>query len=116
MDCNIRKIEGLTTKIAEIIVNILKSYDIIVRIKEPNDIILNDKKLGGILTETKVIEEQVKCLVIGIGLNINQEEFAHEIIDIATSIKKEMGKEIEAKEFIVEFCNRFEKEIIKRIK
>ena len=115
MNCNIKKVEGLTTEIAEIIVNILKSYDIIVRIKEPNDIILNDKKLGGILTETKVIEEQVKCLVIGIGLNINQEKFAPEIIDIATSIKKETGKEIEAQEFISRFCNEFERYIIEKL-
>ena len=116
MNCNIKKLEGLTTKVAEIIINILKEYDIIAKIKKPNDIILNNKKLGGILTETKVIKEKVKCLVIGIGLNINQEQFTDEIVDVATSIKKETGKEIEAKEFISKFCNNFEKYIEEEVK
>ena len=38
-----------------------------------------------------------------------------DIKDIATSIKKEFNVEINVKEFIAEFCNRFEKEIIKRM-
>ena len=37
-------------------------------IKNPNDIFYNGKKLGGILTETKVSGEIVKDLVIGIGI------------------------------------------------
>lgn len=116
VDCYVKKLDGLTTKIAEIITNILKEkYKIITQIKEPNDIILKNKKLGGILTQTKVIEEKVKCLVIGIGINTNQEKFAPEIENIATSIKKETGKEINSKEFIAEFCNRFEKYIEEKI-
>ena len=43
--------------------------------------------------------------------NASQEKFAKEIREIATSIKKEFGVEIKAKEFIAEFCNLFEKEI-----
>ncbi len=112
MDKNIRELDGLTIKVAEVIVEIFKEkYGINLDIKEPNDLILNGKKLGGILTETKVIAERVKALVIGIGINIRQEEFADEIIDIATSIKKETGKEIDTKEFITEFCNKIEKYI-----
>ena len=111
MNCNIQKLENLTTNIAEIIVEILKENKITTTIKKPNDIILNNKKLGGILTQTKVIEGKVKCLAIGIGLNINQEHFSEEIENIATSIKKETGKTIDAKIFIAEFCNRFERKI-----
>ncbi len=110
IDCNIRKIENLTIKIAQIIKELLdQKYKIKVEIKKPNDIVLNNKKLGGILTQAKVIKENVKCFVIGIGLNLKQENFTDEIIDIATSIKKETGKEIKQEEFISEFCNRFEK-------
>lgn len=111
MDCNVQKLEGLTKNIAEIIVEILKENKIATTIKSPNDIILNNKKLGGILTQSKVIEENVKCLVIGIGLNINQETFPEDIVNVATSIKKETGKTIDVKTFIAEFCNRFEKQI-----
>lgn len=51
MNCDISKLENLTVKIAEIIIEILKDkYGIQLEIKEPNDIYFNSKKLGGILT------------------------------------------------------------------
>ena len=109
---NIKKLEGITTKIASIIVDIMqKNYKIKLNIKHPNDIVYNNKKIGGILTGTKVIGEEVKYLVIGIGINTNQEKFANEIKQIATSIKKEFAIEIDTKDFIAKFCNEFEKEI-----
>lgn len=43
-----------------------KLYDIALEIKFPNDIIYNGKKLGGILTETKLKGDLVKDIVIGI--------------------------------------------------
>ena len=117
MNCNITRLNGLTKKIALIIKEILKQkYNIETKIKEPNDIILNNKKLGGILTETKVIEEKVKALVIGIGINTEQDKFTKEIAEIATSIKKETGKEIKREELIAEFCNRFEQYLEEEIK
>lgn len=116
MNCNIKKLKGITTEIAKIIVNIFKSkYGITLKIKEPNDIVFNNKKIGGILTETKVIYENVKCLAIGIGINTEQKEFSEDISKIATSIKKEFNIDINTEEFIEEFCNEFEKEIIERI-
>lgn len=115
-NCNINQLEGLTIKIAQIIVDIFKSKQgINLAIKEPNDIVSNGKKIGGILTQTKIIGNDVKYLVVGIGINTNKENFTPDIKDIATSIKKEFGVDINTQEFIVEFCNRFEKEIIKRI-
>lgn len=113
-DCDVRKLEGITTEIAKIIIQLLKENHIIAAIKEPNDIILNQKKIGGILTQSKVIKENTKCLVIGIGLNICQKKFAKEIENIATSIKKETGKEINNKLFIAQFCNKFEEFLIKK--
>ena len=58
-----------------------------------------------------IVNEKVKYLVIGIGVNTKKEKFTDDIKDIATSIKKEFGIDIDTKEFIVEFCNQFEKEI-----
>lgn len=117
MDCNIKRLDGLTIEIAEIIVNILKEkYDIDLQIKKPNDLIYNNKKIGGILTETKITYESVKVLACGIGINNSQTEFAKDIEDIASSIKKEFNKEINVVDFISEFCNKFEKIIMERIK
>lgn len=116
LNCNIKKIDGLTTDIAEIILNILKDeYEIELEIKKPNDIVYRGKKIGGILTETKLVSEQVKYLVVGIGINTFKMKFTDDIKDIATSIKKEFDVEIEAKEFVAKFCNKFEKYILERI-
>ena len=116
MDCNIKKIEGITIKIAQIILEVFKNlYNIELQIKVPNDIVYNGKKLGGILTQTKVIRENVKYLVVGIGINTEKENFNDNIKNIATSIKKEFGIYIDTKEFITQFCNEFEKEILKRM-
>lgn len=116
MNCDIQKLDGLTLQIANIIVDIFKEqYGIDLFIKNPNDIVFNNKKIGGILTETKLISEKVKYLVVGIGINTNKEKFVDDIKDIATSIKKEFGIEVDTKKFIAEFCNRFERAIIGRV-
>ncbi|MCI8444164.1 MAG: biotin--[acetyl-CoA-carboxylase] ligase [Clostridia bacterium] len=114
-NCEIQKLEGITIEIANILIKILKEkYGVRLEVKEPNDIVFKGKKIGGILTQSKVVGNQVKCLVIGIGMNIQQEEFAEEIQTIATSIQKEFGISIKPRELIAEFCNAFEKEIKKK--
>ena len=115
-NCSIRKIDGLTIDIAKMILNIFKEeYKVELEIKKPNDIVYHNKKIGGILTETKLVSEQVKYLAIGIGINTLKMQFRDDIKDIATSIKKEFAIEIEAQEFISKFCNKFEKYILERI-
>lgn len=114
--CNIKDLEGITLEIAETIVELFKTkYKIDINIKKPNDLIINNKKVGGILTETKLVSQQVKFLVIGIGINTQKEKFTEDIQYLATSIKKEFNININAEEFISEFCNKFEGKLIKRI-
>ena len=114
-NCNIKKLDGITLKIAQLIIGIFKDqYNIDLQIKLPNDIVFNGKKIGGILTETQIISEVVKYLVIGIGINTNKKSFNDEIKDIATSIRKEFNINVDTQSFVTEFCNRFEKEIFKR--
>ena len=62
------------------------------RIKWPNDIILNDKKVAGILLETKTNNKNDVC-IIGIGINCHQntESFPPELWSAATSIDIESG-------------------------
>ena len=115
-NCNIKKLEGMTTEIAETILEVFeKVYKIKLQIKLPNDIVINNKKIGGILTQTKSNGEFVKYIVIGIGINTNKTYFSNDIKDIATSIKKEFEIDINNKKIIDEFCILFEEKIIKRI-
>lgn len=55
-------------------------------IKWPNDVYCRDKKLGGILIENTLTGNTIKSAVIGIGLNVNQHEFAESISQRATSV------------------------------
>lgn len=117
LNVEIEKLDGVTLEIAEIIRSIFeKEYNILLEIKKPNDIVYNQKKIGGILTETKLVGKFVRDLVIGIGINTNQTEFADEIHDIATSIKNEFGFSVDNEKIISEFCNLFEKKVYERIK
>lgn len=107
------RLSGLTKRIAEIIVDIFKDeYEICLDIKEPNDIFYNGKKLGGILTESKILSNKVKYVVIGIGINTNKVKFNDELKNIATSIKNEFDIIVDTKDFITSFCNRFESVIL----
>lgn len=115
-NCNVRRLNGLTTEIAETIVEIFKDkYGIMLDIKLPNDIYANGKKLGGILTEAKVCGDVVKYLVIGIGINNSQLEFCKELENIATSINKEFKVTISVDEFILEFCKYMENKLANRV-
>ena len=106
---SVDKLENLTIEIAEIILEVFdRLYKIKLEIKRPNDIMTNCQKVGGILTETKLQGKIVKYLVIGIGLNTNQDE-------ISTSIGKEFGIKVENSKVIEEFCKIFDKNLKDRI-
>lgn len=47
----------------------LRNYNIPVLIKWPNDLLLLGRKLGGILTETRVHQGQITQAVVGVGIN-----------------------------------------------
>lgn len=66
-----------------------------VKIKWPNDIYVNGKKIGGILIENTLLNKEVERSIIGIGLNINQTDFADFGNKKATSLKLETDKEFE---------------------
>lgn len=59
--------EGITIEIANTIIEVFKKlFQISLAIKFPNDIVFNGKKIGGILTETKLMGNIVKYMVVGI--------------------------------------------------
>jgi BirA family biotin operon repressor/biotin-[acetyl-CoA-carboxylase] ligase len=66
------------------------------KIKWPNDIILNNKKVAGILVESKKANKYT-AYVIGIGINCHQSklDFPAELRKIATSIDIETGGQID---------------------
>jgi BirA family biotin operon repressor/biotin-[acetyl-CoA-carboxylase] ligase len=77
-------------------------------LKWPNDILVDGKKLGGILTEMHAEPSQVRFVIVGIGLNVNQEKFPAELSSIATSLRKESGKMHSRLELVVRLLREFE--------
>lgn len=61
-----------------------------VECKWPNDLLLSGKKCCGILLENTYQGEQLLYSVVGIGLNVNQTEFAN-LESSATSVSREAG-------------------------
>ena len=77
------------------IVEVLKEYGINnLSIKWPNDVFVGDKKICGILLEA-ISSQNIECLIIGVGINVNQKEFIGEYIIGPTSMINELNKEID---------------------
>ena len=78
------------------------------QIKWPNDILINEKKVCGILTEMNLSGSEISSIIIGTGINVNQESFPEEIREIATSLKNESGKAQCREKLIGALCEKFE--------
>jgi BirA family biotin operon repressor/biotin-[acetyl-CoA-carboxylase] ligase len=79
-----------------------------VDLKWPNDLLIGGKKAGGILTEMHAEPSQVRFVIVGIGLNVNQEKFPGELASIATSLRMETGKRQSRMELLVRLLREFE--------
>ena len=84
-------------------------YHISAGIKWPNDIVTRGRKLCGILTEMSAEVERVHYIVIGVGINANLTSFPEELRDIATSLKLELGHEVNRAELVAEVMAQFER-------
>ena len=54
-----------------------KHFKDLISIKWPNDILINNSKIGGILIENKISQQDILYSIIGIGINVNQVHFHH---------------------------------------
>ncbi len=77
-------------------------------LKWPNDLVFRGKKLGGILTEMHAEPTQIRFVIVGIGLNVNQENFPEGLSTIATSLRVESGKPQSRLELLVRLLREFE--------
>ena len=68
---NIKEIGKVNIWFSQILLNLIKTEipNQNFKIKWPNDIYFDDKKLGGILIETNIVNNEIQNIVIGLGLN-----------------------------------------------
>ena len=79
------------------------------KIKWPNDIVVNGRKICGILTEMSTEIDYINHVVIGVGINVNQDTFSDDIKATASSLKLELGKSVKRSELIAAVMKSFEK-------
>ena len=78
-------------------------------IKWANDILSDKKKICGILIENQFKSNSEIYSVIGIGINVNQENFIN--LPQASSLKNCSGQECNKEEVLLNFLNQFQNNI-----
>lgn len=72
--------------------SIKEVIDLETRIKWPNDIIIHNKKVAGILTELSAEMDEIRFVVVGIGLNVNNDKKSS--LASITSLKEQKKESI----------------------
>ena len=83
-------------------------------IKWPNDLYVKDKKIAGILVESVSLSSNIAAAIIGVGINLNQEQF-NTGFD-ATSYKLETNKNVRIDKVLNIFIKLLRKELWKLTK
>jgi BirA family transcriptional regulator, biotin operon repressor / biotin---[acetyl-CoA-carboxylase] ligase len=81
-----------------------------VDLKWPNDLLIDGQKVGGILTEMHAEPAQVRFVIVGIGVNVNQERFPAELAGSATSLRVVSGRPQSRLELLVRLLREFERD------
>ena len=80
-------------------------------LKWPNDIFASNKKIGGILCESKIKNNRIEKMIIGIGLNVNEtvEEHPKDIQDYVSTMYNITNHAHQRELIVAEFLNSFER-------
>lgn len=116
----IEDLQTLTILAAFVVAKVIKeNFNLEPFIKLPNDVMimsnvkcqmLKPKKICGILTEN-VIGKEMKLSIMGVGLNTNIEKFPKDLEKGATSLKIELGKEVDNKKILNQVIGEFKNQL-----
>jgi len=76
---------------------VTKACALPVELKWPNDLVVGRawRKLGGVLSEGVAGAVGIDAVVVGIGINLQPAAYPQDLVDRATSIETELGRQIE---------------------
>jgi BirA family biotin operon repressor/biotin-[acetyl-CoA-carboxylase] ligase len=84
------------------------------RLKWPNDLVVVDGnrvvqgKLAGILAESIIDDDQLRAVVVGIGINVNwPPELPADLRGIATALNHVVGRHVDREDLLLAFVQRF---------
>lgn len=103
---------NLTQYTSVILCKIFENYGLNPKVKWPNDVMIDGKrKICGILCETVIENNELKGIILGIGINLNASKKDVENIPdrIVTALNLEIGEPVNADAFLNEFLDEFDK-------
>jgi BirA family biotin operon repressor/biotin-[acetyl-CoA-carboxylase] ligase len=74
----------------------------------PNDVLVNEKKCAGILVEMNAEPLRIAHMLVGIGINVNQQRIPQELAVEATSLSLEAGRSFSRLELLISVLKRLE--------
>lgn len=115
-------VQSLTLATANIIANALERFLILekaesldLHLKWPNDVMIGQRKLAGILLESAVRSKWVEYMIIGIGINVNQDvsQLPEGLEKLATSLAAETGRTFDREKLAAQVISDFERNYIR---
>lgn len=87
-----------------------KLFEVDISVKWPNDLLLGRQKLAGMLSEMETRGDMVQFLVIGIGINVNNDPSNKEFkaVSLKNILKKKVSRKQILTAFLLEFKNRIQ--------
>lgn len=84
-------------------------------IKPPNDVYCGGKKIAGLLADAEIQGDSCK-VYLGVGINVNNDLSMDDAVSkIATSVSRQLGKEIDLTKFTVTFLKKLDEEYVEEI-
>lgn len=82
-----------------------------VDLRWPNDLLLGASKTGGILVESHLEGAAVGFAVAGIGINVHQRAFAHDLATPATSLDLEARQAVRRQDVVISLLKSLQREV-----
>jgi BirA family biotin operon repressor/biotin-[acetyl-CoA-carboxylase] ligase len=79
-------------------------------IRWPNDVLVNGKKVCGILTEMHAEPGRIHFVVVGIGLNVNNQSLPKDLAALATSLRIEGGRAVSRIELLAKLLRHLDRD------
>ncbi|MDE7414086.1 MAG: biotin--[acetyl-CoA-carboxylase] ligase [Muribaculaceae bacterium] len=92
------------------VVDYLKNRGIEAKVKWPNDIYVDNRKICGILIEHSVAGTEILRSVIGVGINVNQEDFLSDAPN-PVSMRNLTGLQYDLEKEMEQVCSQIERHL-----
>ena len=102
------KVPPLTLAAGVALAETAARFEVMPSLKWPNDLLVDGRKAAGILTESACQGGRLEHVIVGIGVNLNVDQFPPELAEIATSLHRARGRTIDRSELAAVLCERLE--------